>query len=196
MRHWLLAPVVLAVLAGTASADSLGSDFTFPHVTYGNTVHDDAPLITTFHGHGAGGKFLGMGNLIVDLRYGPDREGGHPDPRFLGFQGGIPELGIPFHYNPQGACTILCATIVDDPDVLELGNRRYLLTFPVIVEVTDPLLGIGDGFGETWIALVVGGPANAEDLFDTNWRTPGLPGLGFVGFGLAALGIRRLFRRR
>ena len=197
MWHWLLAPMVLAVLPGAVSADTLGGDFVFPHVTYSNTINDDPSERTSvFHGHGAGGKFLGMGNLVVDLYYGPDRQGGHPIARFLGFQGGIAELGIPFHYNPLGNCTILCATILDDPDVQELGNRRYLVNFPVVVEVTDPLLGLGDGFTETWIALVVAGPKNVEDLFETNWKAPALPGFGLAGLGLAMLGIRRALRRR
>ena len=117
MRRSLVLSIFVAMLSGSipaadlASADTLGSNFVFPSVTYRNTIFDvGPPRVTTFHGHGAGGQFMGMGNLVVDLRYGPDREGGHPLARFLGFQGGIPELGIPFHYDPQGTCTILCAT--------------------------------------------------------------------------------------
>jgi len=202
MRRSLVLSLFLAVLTGSlsaaelASADTLGTDFVFPSVWYRNTIFDvGPPLVTTFTGHGTGGQFMGMGNLIVDLRYGPDREGGHPLARFLGFQGGIPELGIPFHYDPQGTCTILCAAILEDPDVQELGNSRYLVTFLVGVEETDPLLGLNEGFTENWIALVVGGPATASELFDTTWRTPAIPGLGLAALGLAALGIRRAVRQ-
>ena len=205
MRPWMVRLSLLALVIGfthPAWAESL-SGFTFPHVTYSHTVTEAGGFtFNRFEGQGAHGKYLGMGNVIVDLRFMPDPEGAHPISWHIFFQGGILQLGIPFHYDPQGSCWIMCGHLLegdpfsDGPDITELGGRRYLVSFEVASEEVNPLLGLpDDGIGGTWDALVIG-PASAEDVLTTNWAMVPMTPTGLLfGLGvviLVAMRVRRL----
>ena len=68
--------LVLGLVSPTR-AETLGG-FDFPLVRYSNTLLGSPPLTThLFEGHGTEGTYLGMGNIIVDLRFMPDPEGRH-----------------------------------------------------------------------------------------------------------------------